>query len=247
MRRSITSLLLVVAIAACGGEAPAPTARVPTPLDPATTGTIAGEVRVEGTVPAMADIRFGGIGECSSQHQGPVPTGDLLVQNGKVQNAFVYLKSGLGERVFAVPDTPVEVDQAGCLYQPRVIGAQVGQAIRFVNSDPLLHNVRGAPKASSGWNVSLSRKGTERTQRIDKPEVMINVRCDLHPWMQAWIGVLDHPYFAVTGRDGSFAFKNVPEGTYTVAVWHERLGTRDAQVTVAPHGTETVPLTLTTP
>jgi plastocyanin len=247
MRRSMSALLAIAAIAACGGDTPAPPSRVPTPLDPSTTGTIAGDVRVEGTVPAMASIRFGGIAECSSQHPGPVPTGDVLVQDGKVENAFVYVKSGLGERVFAIPETPVEVDQAGCLYRPRVIGVQVGQAIRFVNSDPLLHNVRGTPKASSSWNVSLSRKGTERTQRIDKPEVMVNVRCDLHPWMQAWVGVLDHPYFAVTGRDGTFTLRNVPAGTYTVAVWHERLGTREAPATVAPQGTATVPFTLTAP
>jgi plastocyanin len=229
-------LALVIATAvACGGggEPPPPPARQPTPLDAATTGTIRGQVRFDGTPPAMTELRFGSFAECAAQHRGPVYTGDVLVQNGHVQNAFVYLQSGLGDRVFAIPTTAVEIDQKGCLYHPRVAGAQVGQLIDFVNSDPTLHNVHGSPKASPGWNFALSRAGLQRQTRIDKPEVMVSVRCDLHPWMQAWIGVVDHPFFAVTGADGSFRLAGVPPGTYTVAVWHERFGTQSQQVVLA--------------
>lgn len=244
MRRIGLAVLVATLLAACSGEPGPPPVRTPTPLDTTTTGTITGEVRFEGEVPAMATIRFGGFGECSSQHPGPVPMGDMLVRNGKVENAFVYLKKGLGDRVFAVPAEPVVIDQTGCLYHPRVAGAQVGQLIRFVNDDPLLHNVHGTPTASPAWNISLSRKGAARDIRIDKAEVMVSVRCDLHPWMQGWIGVLDHPYYAVTGPDGAFALKNVPPGDYTIAVWHERFGTREAQVTLPPSGTATAVFTL---
>ena len=234
-------------LTACGGEAPPPPPRTPTPLDHATTGTIIGTVRVEGTVPPMAEIRFGGFAECAAQHAGPTFVGDLVVNDGKVANAFVYVKDGLGDRVFAVPTTPVEADQVGCLYQPRVLGAQVDQTIRFVNGDPLLHNVRGTPKQSAGWNVSLSRRGAAREIRLDHPEIMVSVRCDLHPWMQAWVGVVDHPYFAVSGPDGTFTLRDVPPGDYTLAAWHERLGVRETRVALAPQGTATADITLANP
>jgi plastocyanin len=243
MRRA-SIVFAVLAMAACGGEAPPP-ARTPTPLDHATTGTIRGDVRVTGDLPAMGEIRFSGFPECAQQHDGPVPTGDVLVHDGKVENAFVYVKSGLGDRVFAISQTPVVVGQTGCLYRPRVVGAQVGQTIRFVNDDPLLHNVHGTPKASSAFNVSLGRKGAEREIRLDAPEVMVSVRCDLHPWMQGWVGVVDHPYFAVTGADGAFTLPDVPPGEYTLAVWHERLGEAEAHVSLAASGTATAAITLT--
>lgn len=237
MRRSWAGALAGLALlAACSGDAP-PARRTPTPLDHATTGTIAGDVRVDGPVPPITEVVFGSFGECASQHQGPVPTGDVLVHDGKLENAFVYVKTGLGDRVFAIPDVPVEVDQAGCLYRPRVVGAQVGQTIRFVNGDALLHNVHGTPKASAAWNVSLSRQGATRDVRVDHEEVPVSVRCDLHPWMQGWLAIVDHPYFAVTGADGAFALPDVPPGDYTVAVWHERFGTQESRVTVTPRGT----------
>ena len=246
MRRVVWGAMVATLLAACGGDAPLPP-RTPTPLDHSTTGTITGTVRVDGEPPAMAPIRFAGFAECAAAHAGPVPAGDLVVRDGKVEGAFVYVKDGLGSRVFAIPDEPVEMDQTGCLYRPRVVGAQVGQTIRFVNGDPLLHNVHGTPKASSGFNVSLARKGATRDLRLDHPEVMVSVRCDLHPWMQAWVGVVDHPYFAVTGADGAFTLRDVPPGAYTIGVWHERLGTREAQVTLAERGTADVAVTLAAP
>jgi len=235
----LTSLLL----AACDSGPPPLPPRTPTPLDHAVTGTVAGDVRVAGAVPAMTQVRFSGFPECGAQHREPVPAGDLRVQDGKLAGAFVWLKDGLGDRVFAIPTEPVEIDQSGCLYQPRVAGARVGQTIRFVNGDPLLHNVHGTPKASPPWNVSLSRRGAMREIRLDRPEIMVAVRCDLHPWMQAWLGIVDHPYFAVTGPDGAFTLPDVPPGDYTLAVWHERLGTRETRITLPPKGTATATFT----
>ena len=244
MHRLEAALAALALVVGCGGEATPPPVRTPTPLDHATTGVIAGTVRVDGAVPAMAEVRFGSFGECAAQHPGPVQAGDLLAKDGKVENTFVWIKDGLGDRVFAVPDEQVEIDQTGCLYLPRVAGARAGQTIRFVNGDPLLHNVRGTPKASPQWNVSLGRRGASRDVRVDRPEVMVSVRCDLHPWMQG-LGVVDHPYFAVTGADGAYALRDVPPGDYTVAMWHERLGTREAHVSLAPQGSATADFMLT--
>jgi plastocyanin len=245
MLRPLVALVVALVLAACSEDAGPPPARTPTPLDKATTGTISGTVRFDGTPPPMREVNFGSFGECASQHQGAVTMGDVRVRNGAVAGAFVYVKDGLGNRVFAIPEAPVEIDQTGCVYKPRVVGVQVGQLVRFLNDDPLLHNVHGTPAASSAFNVSLARKGAAREIRIPKPEVAVSVRCDLHPWMQAWIGVVDHPYFAVTGDDGAFTLKDVPPGDYTVAAWHEKLGTRDAKVTLAPSGTASTTFTFT--
>ena len=171
--------------------------------------------------------------------------GDALVKDGQVENAFVYIKEGLGDRGFAVPAQPVVIDQKGCLYEPHVAGAQVGQGIEFRNSDAVLHNVHGSPKDSSAFNVALPRQGAERTITVDHPEVMISVRCDLHPWMQGWLGVLDHPYFGVSGADGRVTLKDVPAGDYVIGVWHERFGTREAKVSVTPKASASASVTFT--
>lgn len=161
-------------------------------------------------------------------------SGDVLVKSHRVQNAFVYIREGLGERVFPQPTTPVEIDQKGCLFAPRVAGAETCQEIVFLNSDPVLHNVHGFPKSSSAWNFSLSQAGSRRSVRVPAAEAMIRVGCDVHPWMQAYIGVVNHPYFAITGADGGFMLKDVPPGDYVIASWHERFGMREQRVKVEP-------------
>ena len=181
--------------------------------------------------------------ECAALHQGPVLGGDALVRDGLVENAFVYVKEGLGDRTFAVPETPVVLDQAGCIYQPHVAGAQTCQPIEFRNSDDFLHNVHGTPAESTGWNFAMSTRRGTRTVRVEKPEVMVQVRCDVHPWMRAYLGVLDHPYFSVTDKDGKFELKSLPPGTYTIEAWHEKLGTQTQTVTIGEKQTSDVTFT----
>ncbi len=230
-------VVIVVAAAACRHEAER---RAPTPLDLTTVGAIEGEVRFTGTPPPATVVDMSSAKDCPAPNPRAVQTDDVLVRDGKVQNAIVAIKEGLGDRVFAVPQTHVAVDQRGCLFTPRVVAAQAGQPVKFLNSDPLPHNVHGTPPKSSGWNFSLGLKGAERTVDIDVPQPVIPIRCDIHPWMQAYLGVYDHPYFMVTGADGRFTLKDVPPGTYVVEAWHERFGTRTASVTVAPKETKTV-------
>lgn len=240
-----SGLGLLLLFSACGGgqEQAKPT-RQPTPLDLSTVATISGQVRFEGTVPAPTEVQLSGWSECAAQHpQGNPRADDVLVTDSKLQNALVYIKEGLGDRIFAVPTEPVSIDQKGCIFVPRVAAVQVDQPLKFLNSDPLAHNVHGFAQKAQAWNVSLSVKGTSRTIKLDKPEAMIEVKCDIHPWMRAYVGAFDHPYFAVSGADGSFTLKNLPPGEYTIEAWHERFGTRSQKVTVGARETKEVVLT----
>jgi plastocyanin len=231
-------------VLACGGSGERYARKPVTPLDKSTTGIIRGQTILDGDPPEPTRLAVSGDPACAALHQEPVLGEDVVVHDGMLDNVFVYIKSGLGDRGFAVPTEPVQVDQRGCLYHPHVVGVQVGQPIAFVNSDPLLHNVHGTAANANGWNFG-SAKGSSRTITLDRPEVMATVRCDIHPWMQAYIGAVDHPYFAVTGPKGIFVIQDVPPGQYTLAAWHERFGQREATLTLEPKGTEYVELRFT--
>ncbi len=217
--------------------------RQPTPLDLSTVGTISGTIHFEGPVPEQSVVQLGGWSECAAQHEGTVYADDVIVTNGKLQNAVVYIKDGLGERVFAVPEEPVENDQQGCIFLPRIMALQVDQPVRYLNSDPMAHNVHGRPQNSSAWNFSLGLKGTSRSITIDAEEVGIEVKCDIHGWMRGYVSVFDHPYFARSAQDGTFRLHNVPPGTYTIAAWHERFGTVSQQIALPERGEAEVGLT----
>jgi hypothetical protein len=130
----------------------------------------------------------------------------------------------------------VVVDQRACNYEPHVLGVRVGQQVTFVNSDPLLHNVHALAAKNEGFNDSLPTAGARLVKRFTRPEVMVRMRCDVHPWMFAYVAVVPHPFFAVTGAGGEFALEGVPPGEYVVEAWHETLGTRTQKVAVAPKG-----------
>ena len=134
---------------------------------------------------------------------------------------LVYVKSGLKAPPPPISRTPVLLDQIGCVFSPHVLGIRIGQPLQIRNSDPRLHNVRALSFNNVELNVSLI-PDTEHLHRFTKREVMVGVKCDIHPWMSAWVGVLDHPYFAVTGEEGAFAIPDLPAGRYLVEVWHEK-------------------------
>lgn len=119
-------------------------------------------------------------------------------------NAFVYIKQGLEDKSFEPPTESVTIDQNGCWFSPRVLGIRVGQTFKVTNSDPLTHNIHPLPEINRDWNQSQSPGDQPLTRRFTQPEVMVRVKCNIHSWMHAWVGVVAHPYFAVTGADGAF-------------------------------------------
>lgn len=241
-----TLLALIVLLAGCAdSSAPPKQAVVATPVDPATAGTIRVDVTYAGPVPTprVFDMRIAP--QCAAAHQEPVYDDSLVVQDGHLANAVVWIKQGLEKWVFAAPSEPVMIDQKGCVYHPHIAAAMVGQPVDFVNSDPEAHNVHARPQVVSAFNFLMSRQGSKRTLTFDKPEIAVPVGCDIHPWMSAHIAVIDNPYFAVTPANGSVTLSNVPPGEYVVAVWQEKLGIKEQRVKLEARGSADLQFTYT--
>ena len=162
-------------------------------------------------------------------------------------NVFVYVKNGLGNYIYDTPTETARIDQDGCRYHPHVFGMRVGQPLEILNSDPTLHNIHATPKLNSEFNTGQPIEGMKTTHTFDKPEVMVPFKCDVHGWMNAYVGVLDHPYFAVTDKEGKFSLKTLPAGTYTIEAWHERLGAQEQMVTIGAKETKDVAFTFKAP
>ena len=245
MHLRLLAVLLVLSfgVVACGGSEPAPapsttpepSAAPATTVDPATAATVAGKISLEGTPPANAPIRMNADPACVAATKGQNPTQETFVSEaGGLGNVFVYVQSGLNG-TFPAPTTPVVFAQQGCRYHPHVFGVQVGQPIEVVNSDATLHNIHATPKTNQEFNTAQPIKGmkTSHTFTAKEADVVVPFKCDVHGWMNAYAGVLEHPYFAVSKPDGSFSIPNLPPGSYTLGAWHEKLGTQTLQVTVA--------------
>lgn len=227
-----------------GNKAPSGPKEPELKIDPATAGSISGTVRYEGPDPSPAVVDMSSKPECHALHPEKTLDDVLLVKGGRLAHAVVYVKSGLPKGSFAVPEEPVQIDQAGCMYLPRVSAARAGQPIRLKNSDAATHNVKAVPQSegSEPFNVNLQTKGSVQTVRLDAPEVAVPLLCSYHPWMLGHVAVFDHPFFQVTGEDGAFSLKGLPPGEYEIEAWHERLGTRSARVRLDPKGDQTVEL-----
>jgi len=167
----------------------------------------------------------------------------VVNDNGTLRNVFVWIKAGLASSNWVTPSTPVVLSQDGCIYQPHVLGVMTGQPLEIRNNDLTNHNVHVMPEVNEGWNTTQPPKGEPMTRTFARQEVMVPVKCNVHPWMKAYLGVVSHPFFAVTGDDGTFTIKGVPPGTYILQTWHEKYGTQEQQVTVAPKETKTVDFT----
>ncbi len=206
----------------------------------AMAGTVSGKVALTGTVPEAATIDMNADPFCAGAHTEAVKTEEVVVNsNGTLKNAFVYVKAGLEGKTFDTPSAPVQLDQKGCHYTPHVFGVQVNQEVEIINSDSTLHNVHGMPKESKEFNLGMPIQGMKPKRKFDKPEVMVHFKCDVHPWMSAYAGVLPHPFFAVTGEDGTFKIENLPAGKYTIEVWQEKYGVQTQEVTVDEAGVAT--------
>lgn len=202
-------------------------------------GSITGTITLDGTAPQRQQIKMSADPQCEAANPGGRLGDIFLVKDGKIQNVFIYIKEGLGDQKFDMPSNSPELDQIGCMYTPRVLGVMVGQELIIKNGDPTLHNVHALPEHSKPFNNAMPMKGMTIKRKFTAPEIMVRMKCDVHPWMAAYIGVVSHPFFAVSGEDGTFTIAGVPPGTYTLEAWHEKLGTQTASVTVAEGGAAT--------
>ncbi len=203
-------------------------------VDPATAGNIKGKVSFAGKRPAVKPISMDAEAACEKLHDKPVDgSGFAVGKDGGLANVFVYIKSGLEGKAFEAPKEAVVLDQRGCMFVPRVIALQARQTLTVKNSDPVSHNIHPNPQNNREWNQQQSPGAPDLVRRFVRPEVMIPVKCNVHSWMRSYIGVLDHPYLAVTSEKGEFAWTAVPPGNYTIAAWHETFGELTENITVS--------------
>ena len=230
-------LIVLAGALACGGSTPAAPPAAPGPaVDPATAAAVTVTVNFEGTAPRPVMMRLDGDKRCVAEVGADERADEsiLLGTGPALQNVFVYVTDSLTGHVFPIPTEPVVLDQDKCRYAPRVVGVRVGQPLAIHNSDPLLHNVRAEGKINQPFNMSTPVEGMSFTRTFATREVMVDIKCDVHAWMRAFVGVLEHPYFGTTGQDGRVALNNLPPGTYTIEAWHEVLGVKTQQITVGP-------------
>ncbi len=206
-------------------------------VDPATAATVTGRITWSGKPPKPPAVDMSEDPACVEAHKQGHYDGPLVVSaSGGLANAFVYIKSGLEGKTFQTPAIPATIDQQGCWFEPRVVGLQTGQVLRVVNSDPVTHNIHPLAGVNREWNHSQGQGDAPLKRKFLKPEIMIRVKCNIHSWMRAYLGVVEHPYFAVSGSDGAFEIRNLPPGDYTLAVWHETGGEQERKIHVPPAG-----------
>ena len=245
-------LAAMLTLLGCGGEKPPETAKSEGAApaaggagampDEANGGTITGKVAFTGEAPKMGTLDMSAVPACTRAHKdSPAKSEEVVVNsNGTLKYAFVWVKSGLPDKNWAVPTTPVLLDQNGCVYKPHVIGIVAGQNIEVKNSDPTNHNIHPQPSVNQEWNESQPPGAESKMKTFARQEVMIPVKCNVHSWMRSYIGVVSHPFFAVTGDDGTFTIKGLPPGTYTIEMWHEKFGKQEQPVTVGAKESKTL-------
>jgi plastocyanin len=203
--------------------------------------SITGTVTLTGTPPTLKPLTMDADPACAKKHAKPVPSEALVLGSGNsMGNIIVWVSNGLpAGKTYPPPKNPVVLDQKGCQYVPHTQGIMVGQTYRILNSDGILHNVHSLPKVNPQFNKPMPPTLKETTTTFAKPEPIFQIKCDVHPWMLAYVGVFTHPFFATTGPDGKFTISGLDPGTYELTAWHERLGTQKATVKVGASGSVT--------
>jgi plastocyanin len=202
--------------------------------------SVKGVVKFEGTVPKAKLISMSADPSCAKQHPSPVSSQEVETDSkGDLQNVVVFVSEGLGDRTFDAPTQPVVVEQKGCMFQPHVLAVRANQPLHVVNDDPTSHNIHPTPANNREWNKA-EPPGATVDETFAREEIAIPVKCNLHPWMHGYIAVFKHPFFAVTGKDGSFDLSSLPPGTYTIKAWHEKLGTSTQTITIGANETKEI-------
>src|SRR5688572_17902732 len=203
--------------------------------------TVTGTITFTGKPPALKPLAMDADPACAKKHGKPVPAEMLVLGNGNTMgNVIVWVSKGLpAGKTYPAPKTPVTLDQRGCVYVPHAMGIMVGQPYRILNSDGILHNVHTLPKINPSFNRAMPATSKEASTSFAKPEPIFQIKCDVHPWMSAYIGVFTHPFFSTTSTDGKFTISGLDAGTYEITAWHERLGTQTASITVGASDTKT--------
>jgi plastocyanin len=230
----LTVGLAFLFLAGCGGSKQSSSLEVPEGrIDSATAAVIEGKVTFAGKPPVMPVLDMSANPACERLNKKPRRAEQVIVNpNGTLRNTFVWIKSGLANVRWNPPAEFAKLDQEGCVYEPHVLALMVGQTLEISNSDTVNHNIHADAKINAGWNVTEPPRAEKRTARFEKEEVMFPVTCGVHPWMRSYLAVVSHPFFAVTGDDGTFSLKGVPPGSYTVEAVHEKYGKREIQVSV---------------
>ena len=226
--------------AAGESDSGAQSSAVMTNVDPATAATVRGVVSFSGDVPRLPPVNMSAEPDCAKLHGGRVPSDRAVVNDGKLQHVLVWISQGLEGKRFPVRTDIVSLDQQGCLYKPHVVAVQMGQTLNITNSDETTHNVHPLPRENREWNKSQTSSAPAIDYAFPRAEMKIAVKCNIHPWMQAYIHVLEHPYFAVSAADGSFEIANLPPGTYTLQAVHEQFGEQEMEVTVGASDSQQV-------
>lgn len=202
-------------------------------LNLAQVGKIVGKITYGGKTPHLKSVNMREYPDCAAKHKTPISNQMLVLGDGNtLSNVLIRVKNPPKNIAVPIPRKPVMIDQNGCFFSPRVTAVQKGQPIQFKNSDGILHNVQGFPKVNKGFNIDMPPSATSNSLHFNQGEAPFPVKCDVHPWMNAYVAVMTHPYFAVTSENGSFEIKGLPPGTYDVEAWHEKLGTQSMKVTV---------------
>jgi plastocyanin len=207
-------------------------------LQLARAGDITGTITLKGTPPAERELTpIKDDPNCAALYPGKLPTTHFYVVGGggELADVVVSLK-GISGKSTGASAAPVVMDQKGALYVPQILAVQTGQKLIVKNSDQLVHNVHAKPAANPESNQVQMPGGADLTYTFDKPEPFLKFQCDVHPWMFAWVSVFDHPYFAISDKDGKFTIKNVPPGKYTLEAAHRKLGTQTAEIEVKNDG-----------
>ena len=208
----------------------------------ADSASISGKITFDGKPPKQKKIATDADPKCAEMHADSPLLGEEVVVNadGTLKNVFVYVKSGLGDKTYDPPKTPVELTQTGCHYVPHVFGMMAKQPLEIINSDDTLHNIHAMPTKSKEFNVGQPNKDMKTMRTFAEPEIMVHFKCDVHPWMSAYVGVMTNPFFSVSGDDGTFSLKGLPAGEYEVAAWHEKYGEQVQKIKVGDGEAKTI-------